>query len=1106
MRTALDVIRRCIHDPLFDQARVIIGFVDRLHAAGIREQPLMALDFENDIAACDDRAGEFAIPQHRIDYILYEGLGIIWHKANRVDRVFGSTGDETVVADLHLMAAEREAAGREAAGREAAEREAAEHEVAEREAAEREAAEREAAEREATREVAGRGAALPRNHAHAIPPPPLTAEDRPNAFFSIPIRNPVVRNVAVAVQKAFCEREPRLNAALVPPSALHITLAVARLADASAEAMALGVLEAMAPRLMALVPPHEPLVLSGVRSFRDRVLYAVVEPHAGLHAFVLELRAALTAIGLGTGMQSALTAQHPLATAVWDRSNGPDDFVRAWSGDHEVFTAHMTLLKLPRALCRSMGAIKRDVWWGASSVAFGEVGVSGAALCWMGRQASSSSSRQVDASRSAFYYHVLGESRLGRLLTTDDRASAGNDGEEMKDGAALTTELHVFDFDGTVASTLGPREGKAVYEQLTGWRWPHTSWLDQPDSLRAPLPVRPGPALDALRASLQRQRHAGGACCDLRSIVLTGRSESVRQEVSAMLSANGVALPSDQLHFRPAGTAGAFKTATLRRLLGERYPNVTCVTVWEDDQATLDEYRALAIELHGTDSGGVHEHRAHTPVELRVVDATGLPSPDRRGLSGGACAPFLRERIAPAGRVDATATEMALILDCWRAALLGVLEGAALSTHPDGLATLVRPFGSQPLGRRARDLDVCLVAPLPPAAPAGSATAIPDAPDITPALLLERMKMALAACGVQATHLAADARTPRLAMRLFLSTGACDIDMVAAIVRPDGSAADAASAEALRGPARLAEMRTRLNLARVSEACACIVLDVIDALLRPYAVVGATFHGARTFHLLDLLVRAAECDNAARASAKVGVPCERQGEWEWDADELLMVALRFAASLTATQWAARLGPASVPVAFQARLATAFSSLHSRLASSRASDDCDSVLTVDGLWALAELPVGVGGPPPGFAVAKLIAQGSGSADSAPLAFALDHVLRARTGRILFDLLHSRREVVPLEAPFDSAEGALVLAVYDRPSAVQELDRLCVPLLAELRQMAATAAADATIALKWTRAAVARDGRDATRRPLADAPSNPALQRASTERIASACLLP
>ena len=106
MRTAIDVIHRAEHDSSYEPSRVVIGYTDRLTATGVREQPLGTLNFHDDLAALYDRV-DLVVPQHRIEYIKYTGVGVIWHKANRIDRVFGSTGGTTITAELLLMAANR---------------------------------------------------------------------------------------------------------------------------------------------------------------------------------------------------------------------------------------------------------------------------------------------------------------------------------------------------------------------------------------------------------------------------------------------------------------------------------------------------------------------------------------------------------------------------------------------------------------------------------------------------------------------------------------------------------------------------------------------------------------------------------------------------------------------------------------------------------------------------------------------------------------------------------------------------------------------------------------------------------------------------------------
>ena len=462
----------------------------------------------------------------------------------------------------------------------------------------------------------------------------------------------------------------------MPPNALHITLAVTRLETEDDERIALNVLSRLAPRLHTLVPPDEPLQIAGVRSFRDKVLYAAVAHHEGLYKFVAELRAALLQAGLP-------------------------------NGEHEEYTAHMTLFKLPRAFIKSMGSIPRSVWFGVSGVSFGDLHVGGASLNWMGGAGSSGGSS---------YYKSIGECRLGRMLfDSQPILPTVKAGEEPADVEAK--ELHVFDFDLTLARTLGPKEGRACYRRLTGERWPHSSWLDRPESLRAPLPVRAGPALAALKASIRRQSEEGGS--RLRTVIITGRPGSVRGEILAFLTAHGVALPSSHVLTRPSETPrGPCKGAALRHLLTSRFKRVGKVIVWDDDPTSLQEYEALREELLAEEYEKLSGHGRLAEGGFKLIDAAALPPPPPPAPGSSACRGFLRERLTPTHRVPPGEAEITLILDCWQFAIseFGVRpsapsngSGSERPLHP--FAPLLLPFGSHPLGRPSSDFDCCLLAP-----------------------------------------------------------------------------------------------------------------------------------------------------------------------------------------------------------------------------------------------------------------------------------------------------------------------------------------------------------------------------------------------------------
>ena len=90
MRTAADVIKRLQWDSSLNAENFVIGYVDRF--VGILERPF--LDFSWGIEALTgDDPSVFTVPQHRISFFKYNDE-IVWDKEKRLDKIFGSTGDE----------------------------------------------------------------------------------------------------------------------------------------------------------------------------------------------------------------------------------------------------------------------------------------------------------------------------------------------------------------------------------------------------------------------------------------------------------------------------------------------------------------------------------------------------------------------------------------------------------------------------------------------------------------------------------------------------------------------------------------------------------------------------------------------------------------------------------------------------------------------------------------------------------------------------------------------------------------------------------------------------------------------------------------------------
>jgi len=296
------------------------------------------------------------------------------------------------------------------------------------------------------------------------------------------------------------------------------------------------------------------------------------------------------------------------------------------------------------------------------------------------------------------------------------------------------------------------------------------------------------------------------------------------------------------------------------------------------------------------------------------------------------------------------------------------------------------------------------------------------------------------------------------------------------------------------GPQRLATLRLRLHGAGVPVARAILVLDALEVLLTARGVAGAASHCIRPFQILELIVSAAEASMKAAAASTSTAPTASTSDTASttsttcvassdafgeaggaavagvgkkaisSADTLLVDTLRFSGALSSEGWTARLGR-SVPLPFRHRLSRALQALCSHLPPPAAPSA--RPLTSDDLWALAVSAAADGAPAPsGFVVAQLVARSSDPI----MQFQLHHIVNARVGRVLYDLLHAGRDVVPVRSAASSDEleggGVTGVAVYDRPTARQQLERVCAPVLAELSELARGSDAPARIELQWT----------------------------------------
>ena len=199
---------------------------------------------------------------------------------------------------------------------------------------------------------------------------------------------------------------------------------------------------------------------------------------------------------------------------------------------------------------------------------------------------------------------------------------------------APPSTLQVFDFDGTLFLTPGPKEGRAMWKAMTGADWEGASWLAEPGSLSPPMPVYPGPALPAFRA------HNGAV--GTRTVVMTARHVAVAAEVRRVCHGGGVT--PDSFVFNRGGAKGPqFKATALCLLLDgllaeharfnaqrdSKSPQsrLSKVVVWEDLPRNIEAFKQVEAEYASRVDGSLEFVVIDVTRQREGKAATPLPAP-----------------------------------------------------------------------------------------------------------------------------------------------------------------------------------------------------------------------------------------------------------------------------------------------------------------------------------------------------------------------------------------------------------------------------------------------------------------------------------------------
>ena len=229
MKTADEVIYHILWDEKLKKEYFSVGYLDRFR--GIVEKEFSAFSWEDISSVGID---VLVVPRHRIVYFKYKTL-IIWHKAERLDLIFGSTG--STQKNIHEIIAEYE-----------------EH-------------------------VSGKSLAEEATTVLVNPENTVDEEElemrrkKPTHFLAVRITNEKILNKLADIQDTILKTEPGYLPCLAPPSTAHITLFVMGLDTAEHIADACRMLRESKEMLKKLNADDLTMYMKGLGNFNHRVLF-----------------------------------------------------------------------------------------------------------------------------------------------------------------------------------------------------------------------------------------------------------------------------------------------------------------------------------------------------------------------------------------------------------------------------------------------------------------------------------------------------------------------------------------------------------------------------------------------------------------------------------------------------------------------------------------------------------------------------------------------------------------------------------------------------------------------------------------------------------------
>jgi hypothetical protein len=181
--------------------------------------------------------------------------------------------------------------------------------------------------------------------------------------------------------------------------------------------------------------------------------------------------------------------------------------------------------------------------------------------------------------------------------------------------------LQVFDFDGTLANTVSPEEGKPAWEKYYDKPFPHKGWWSKPESLD--LGVFDIKMFPSLLNQLKREVSTP----DTYVIILTSRLERLRPQLKAVLDVNGVHVNAiDMKHNELTKGEKILKYI-------DHLPDLEEVSVYDDREGDIESYEAvrdripegISFNIYIADNGkfGLAENKLLNIIKEEIKSFTG---------------------------------------------------------------------------------------------------------------------------------------------------------------------------------------------------------------------------------------------------------------------------------------------------------------------------------------------------------------------------------------------------------------------------------------------------------------------------------------------------